>query len=134
RPSKEEVAAGSRPPARPTARPFVPAPSGAARPPNGPPLPTGAKASVPPPPPLGPIPPSPSPAALSPGAPGPSKPGLSPINGPPDLYLLQPGSRQETARGAESPMKAAVQPGSVHSGSVPLVPIIRAASPAVANS
>ena len=31
-------------------------------------------------------------------------------------------------------MKAAVKPGSVQPGSVPLAPIIRAASPAVANS
>jgi len=31
-------------------------------------------------------------------------------------------------------MKAAVKPGSVQRGSVPLAPIIRAASPALANS
>ena len=46
-PSKEEVAAGPRPPAPPMTRPSAPAPSGAARPPNGPPPPTGAKASDP---------------------------------------------------------------------------------------
>jgi hypothetical protein len=131
-PPKEEVAAG--PPARPTTQPSAPAASGAARPPTGPPPPTSAKASIRPLPPLGPIPPSPSPV-VSPGAPGPSKPGLSPINRPlENRDLLHAGSRQESARGVDSPMKAAVKPGSVHPGSVPLVPIIRAASPTVANS
>ena len=111
-PSKEEVAAGPRPPAPPMTRPSAPAPSGAARPPNGPPPPTGAKASVPPPPPLGLIPPSPSPVALSPGAPGSSKPGLSPINRPlENRGLLQAGPRQETACVADSPMKAAREAG-----------------------
>ena len=129
-PAKEEVAAGPRPPARPTARPSAPAAPGVARPPNCPPPPIGAKASVPPP--LGLIPPST--AALSPGASGPSKPGLLPINAPlQNRDLLQAGPRQEPARVADSPKKAAVKPGSVHP-SVPLAPIIRAASPAVANS
>jgi hypothetical protein len=133
-PPKEEVAAGPRPPARPTTHPSAPAASGATGPPNGPPPPTGAKASVPPPPPLGLIPPSPSPVALSPGASGSSKPGLSPINRPlENRDLLQAGPRQETARVADSPLKA-VKPGSVQRGSVPLAPIIRAASPVVANS
>jgi len=132
-PSKEEVAAGPRPPARPTTQPSAPAAFGPARPPNGPPPPTGAK--VPPPPPLAPTPPSPSPIALSPGASGSSKPGLSPINRPlVNRDLFQAGPRQETARVTDSPMKAAVKPGSVQRGSVPLAPIIRAASPALANS
>ena len=127
-PSKEEVAAGPRPPARPTTQPSAPAAFGPARPPNGPPPPTGAKASVPPPPPLAPTPPSPSSIALSPGASGSSKPGLSPINRPlVNRDLFQAGPRQETARVTDSPMKAAVKPGSVQPG-------IRAASPAVANS
>jgi hypothetical protein len=77
-PSKE-ISAGPRPPAPSMTRPPASTPSGAARPPNGPPTATGAKASDPPPPPLGVIPPSPAPGALSPGAPGSSKPGLSPI-------------------------------------------------------
>jgi len=131
--SKEEIAARPRPPARPTIRSSAPPASGAAYPPNGPPLTTGAKASVPPP--LGPIPPSPSPVALPPGAPGSSKPALSPINRPlENRDLIQAGPRQETARVADSPLKAAVKPGNVHPGSVPLAPIIRAASPVVANS
>ena len=134
-PTKEEVAAVPRPPARLTKQPSAPAAFGSLRPPNGPPPPTGAKASVPPPPPLAPTPPSPSPIALSPGASGSSKPGLSPINRPlVNRDLLQAGPRQETARVTESPMKAAVKPGSVQRGSVPLAPIIRATSPALANS
>jgi hypothetical protein len=69
------------------------------------------------------------------GASGSSKPGLSPINRPlENRDLLQAGPRQETARVADSPRKAAVKPGSVHPGSVPLASIIRAASPSVANS
>ena len=131
-PSKE-IAAGPRPPAPPMTRPPAPAPPGDARPPNGPPPPTGAKASDPPP--LGLIPPSPAPGALSPGAPGSSGPGLSPINRPlENRGLPQAGPRQETARAADSPMKAALKPGSGQPGSVPLAPIIRVASPAVANS
>jgi hypothetical protein len=133
--SKEEVAAGPGRPTRPTTHPSAPAASGAARPPNGPPPPIGAKASVPPPPPSGLIPPSPSPVALSLGASGSSKPDLSPINRPlENRDLLQAGPRQETARVADAPLKAAVKPGGVQRGSVPLAPIIRAASPVVANS
>ena len=131
-PSKEEVATVPRPPARPTKQPSAPAAFGSVRPPNGPPPPTGEKASVPPPPLLGPTPPSPSPIALSPGASGSSKPGLSPINRPlENRDLLQAG---EIARVGDSPMKAAVKPGSVQRGGVPLAPIIHAASPALANS
>jgi hypothetical protein len=127
-PSKEEVAAGPRPPARPTTHPSAPAASGAARPPNGLPLPTGAKASVTPQ--LGLIPPSPPPVTLSSGAPGTSKSGLSPISRPlENRDLIQAGQRQATARVADSPLK-----GAAKHGSVPLAPIIRAAAPAVANS
>ena len=133
----KEVAAGPRPPAPAMARPPGPAPLGVARPPNSPLPPTGANASDPPPSPLGLIPPSPSPSpgVLSPGAPGSSKSGLSPINRPlENRGLLQAGPRQETASLADSPMKAAVKSGRVQPHSVPLAPIIRAASPAVANS
>ena len=131
----QEIAAGPRPPAPPMTRPPAPAPSGAARPPNGPPPPTGAKASDPPPPPSGQILPSPAPGALSPGGPGSSKPGFSPINRPlENRGLLQAVPRKEAASVPESLMKAALKPGSVQPGSVPLAPIIRAASPAVANS
>ena len=134
-PSREGVAAGPRPPGRPATQPSAAAASRAARPPTGPPRATGAKASAPNPPPLGPILPPPSPATLSSGASGSSKPGLLPIDRPPgNRDPLQVGPPQETARVADSPMKAAVKPGSVHPGSVPLAPIIRAASPAVANS
>jgi len=133
-PSKE-ISAGPRPPAPSMTRPPASTPSGAARPPNGPPTATGAKASDPPPPPSGVIPPSPAPGALSPGAPGSSKPGLSPINRPlENRGLLQAGPRQKTACVADSPMKSALKPGNVQLGSVPLAPIIRATSPAVANS
>jgi hypothetical protein len=84
---------------------------------------------------MGLIPPSPAPGALSPDAPGSSKPGVSSINRPlENRGLLQTGSRQETASVADSPMRGAVKPGRVQPGSVPLVPIIRAALPAVANS
>ena len=132
-PSKEEVAAAPRPPGRPMIHSPAPAASGAARPPNGPPLATDAKASVPPP--MGLIPPSPSPVALPPGAPGSPKPALSPINRPlENRDLLKADARLETARVADSPLKAAAKPGSVQRGSVPLAPIIRAASPVVANS
>ena len=131
----KEVAAGPRPPAPAMARPPGPAPLGAARPPNSPLPPTGTNASDPPPSPLGLIPPSPSPGVLSPGSLGSSKPGLSAINRPlENRGLLQADPRQETASLADSPMKAAVKSGRVQPHSVPLAPIIRAASPAVANS
>jgi hypothetical protein len=45
----------------------------------------------------------------------------------------QTGSRKETARIADSPMKATVKLGSIQSGSVPASPVIRGAPPAVAN-
>ena len=132
-PSKE-IPGGRRLPSPSMTRPLASTPSGAARPPHGPPPPTGAKASDPPP--LGLIPPSPAPpGALSPDASGSSKPGLSPINRPlENPGLLRAGPRQETACVGDSPMKSALKPGNVQLGKVPLAPIIRTTSPAVANS
>ena len=131
-PPKEEVVAGPRP-VRPTVRPSAPAASGAARPPNGPPASTSVKALDPTPPPAG-LPPSPNPGALSPGAPGSSKPVLSSLNRPLENRGLFQTEGQETGSGADSSTKVAAKPGRVRPSSVPSVPIIRAALPAVANS
>ncbi len=130
-----EVAPGPRPPAPPLARPPAPAPSGAARPPNSPPPPAGANAPVSPPRPLGPIPPSPSSVAPLPGALGRSQPGFPPISRPlENRGPVQAGLREVTPRIADTPMKGAVKLGIVQPASVPLAPVIRTPSPAVANS
>ncbi len=134
-PSKDEVAAGPRPPARPRrGRPHQ-LRLDAARPPNGPPPPTGAKASVPPPPRLGLNTAVAVPRSAITRRAWTVETGL--IADQRSARKSRPASSRPAARDSsrcgfadESDGEA----GQRAAGSVPLAPIIRAASPAVANS
>lgn len=113
-------AGGSRPPAPPMSRPPTPAPPGSIRPPNGP-LPSANK----PPPPPGfkpPVPVAPRPT-LAKAAP-PAFENRNPT---------QQGPRKETARIADSPMKATVRLSNVQPTARPPAAGIHSAPSAVAN-
>src|SRR5262245_15259312 len=110
-------------------------PTGSLRPPPAAPRPLPSKEEV-----AGGLRPPPGyhpthlPAPVAPGPPGLSKPGLPPINRPlENRELIQAGPWQKTGR-VDSPLKAATKLGGVQRSSAPLAPLIRAASPRVANS
>lgn len=116
------------PPDRPPGPPAgVKPPATSVRPPT--PLPVGPR-----PRPLTPPtarPPSPASAAAS----GSSKPAFSPIGRPVETCGgVQASPKKETAGRADSLMKAAVKPGSIQPVGVPLPPVIRTGSPAVATA
>ena len=104
-------------------KPLPPTGGASSRRPPVPP-PPAAKAPVPPPP----------PAPLAPVAPAPPKPAFPPANTPfENRGVAQAGPRKETARIADSPMKATVKLGSAQPFGTPSAPVIRSATPTVAN-
>jgi hypothetical protein len=124
--------AGGASPPRPPVPSKGPPPTSGLKPPLPPP-PGGLKAPVPPPPPPGlkqsspPAPPASVAAALA-------KPAFPPVNLPlENRGIAQTGARKETARIADSPMKATVKLGSVQPVSIPAAPFIRSAPPAAAK-